>query len=371
MTEESSARNRIKEAYLAFLRDKPYNKIKVSELIKAAEISRSSFYRNFEDVYELYNAVCEDIITDVLLDVQEDFNQRDMRLFVEAVSEKVLRHAEKIKLVAGKNGNKLFVFRLRNSFYESLRRHIAGAGKWDDTHRYFVTFSADYLSIVLSDAIRDGAIEYNTYRDLDFSYDYALDPVENICEALRVLNGGSKDVQMAFFLSVVRLFSTGDSRKRPITELLSYSGFSRGEFYKFYSHKQDYFNKLGNALKVVTIKSILPLFEKNDPHAFAIVLDSWDRYCTELERNALVKGMRSAYLLELWTDVFLHLHKAYMELLEEKNGGPLDESMKNTMSFFVCSLGCCFLYYMITADRETYFRNLEALYDFKKRMTGE
>lgn len=371
MTEESSARNRIKDAYLAFMRDKPYNKIKVSDIINAAGISRSTFYRNFEDVYALYNAVCEDIITDVLLDVQEDFHRRDMRLFVEAISEKVLRHADKIQLVAGKNGNKIFVFRLRNSFYESLRRHIMSAEKWDDTHRYFVHFSADYLSIVLCDAIRDNAIEYNTFRELDFSYDFDLDPVDNICEALRVLNGGSKDVQTAFFLSVVRFFSAGDSRKRPITELLSYSGFSRTEFYKFYSHKQDYFNKIGNALYVVTIKSLLPLFEKNDPHAFEIVLDSWDKYYTEIERNALIKGMRSGYLLELWTDVFLHLYAAYMELLEEKNGGTLDESTRKTMSFFICSAGCCFLYYMITEDREMYFRNIEALYDFKKRMTGQ
>ena len=97
-------------------------------------ISRSSFYRNFEDIFELYNSVCEDIITDVLLDIQEDFVQRDMRLFVEAISEKVLHHSEKIRLVAGKNGNKLFVFRLRNSVYETLRRHIMSAGKRDDTH---------------------------------------------------------------------------------------------------------------------------------------------------------------------------------------------------------------------------------------------
>ena len=78
MTEVNSARSRIKEAYLASLRDKPYNKIKVSDIIRIAGISRNSFYRNFEDIFELYNAVCEDIITDVLLDVQADFGQRDM-----------------------------------------------------------------------------------------------------------------------------------------------------------------------------------------------------------------------------------------------------------------------------------------------------
>ena len=56
----ASTKERIIEAFLTVLRNKPFSSIKVKDIIDAAEVSHMTFYRCFSDIYNLVECICYD-----------------------------------------------------------------------------------------------------------------------------------------------------------------------------------------------------------------------------------------------------------------------------------------------------------------------
>ena len=367
MYKEDSASVRIKRAYRDYLRVKQYNKIKVSDIIKAADVNRSSFYRHFDDVYSLYTEVCDDLINVILLEMPVASDTADLRRVAEDALRRALTFVEEIKLLAGRNGNIQFLYKLRNAYFEALKTNAVKNGLWNEDIRYMVSFSSDYLTLSLNRIIMEGEISFPDLSAIDYVYDFAADPVDNVSEALRMLNGGRRDTQAAFLVSLIRRFSTGDQRAKPVTELFSSTGFSRAEFYKLYSHKSDYFSKLENALYLIVVKGVVPMLEADDPMVLTAALDNWDKYYREIERNAVINGMKDGYLLEFGIRIILCLYEEYKKGVEKRLGQKLTDERRNALGFFVASAACCFVYYIATMDREQYFRRINALYEIKRQ----
>lgn len=367
MYKEDNASVRIKRAYRDYLRVKAYNKIKVSDIIKAADVNRSSFYRHFDDAYSLYTEVCDELINVILLEMPVACDTSDLRRVAENALQRALTFEEEIKLLAGRHGSKQFLYKLRNAYFEALKTNAVKNGLWNEDIRYMVSFSADYLTLSLSRILIEEEIPLMDFSAIDYVYDFAADPVDNVSEALRVLNGGRRDTQAAFLVSLIRRFSTGDQRAKPVTELFSSTGFSRAEFYKLYSHKSDYFSKLENALYLIVVKGVVPLLEADDPMLLTAALDNWDKYYKEIERNAVINGMKDGYLLEFGIRVLIYLYEEYKKSAEKRLGEEITGERRNALDFFVASAACCFVYYIATMDREQYFRRINALFELKRQ----
>ena len=56
---------RIKKAFLQLLETKELPRITVSELCQLAQINRSTFYANYQDVYDLADGICADLQREV------------------------------------------------------------------------------------------------------------------------------------------------------------------------------------------------------------------------------------------------------------------------------------------------------------------
>ena len=56
-----TARDRILRAFFELLKNKPYQKITVSSLISSAQVNRSTFYRNFENVEDLMECATDEV----------------------------------------------------------------------------------------------------------------------------------------------------------------------------------------------------------------------------------------------------------------------------------------------------------------------
>lgn len=363
----NSAENKIKKAYYACLRTKPYNKITVSEIIKAAGVNRSTFYRYYTDIFSLYKAVSGDLITSVLFNMPAAVNGADMRACAEETIKKALIFKDELTLLAGKNGNIKFLYELRNAYFEALKTNAVKNGLWNKENSYFTCFAADYLVFTLAYLINDEKYKLMDFSDIDFLYDYNADPVYNLSEALRILNGGSRDVNSAFILSLIRRFSVGDSRARPISEIFSYSGFSRTEFYKLFSHKADCFQKIEKALLLIIVKGVIPFLEIDTPDKLSLVLNNWDKYYKEIERNAVIIGLNDGYLLEIGLKTIIYLYTEYKTAFEKRIKVKLTAEMENELAFFVCSAVCGFAYYIATMDKAEYFRRMNSLFDVKNR----
>lgn len=368
MATELSARERIINAYLVFLKEKDYNRIKVSELISAANVNRSTFYRNFEDVYSLYSAICNDLKEEMEKEIHAIFDPSDMRKSAIRSVAKVLEHSDKIALLAGRKGNRKFLYDIRNTCFNALKKDTEEAGLWNEDRHYIIGFSADFVVLKLAYIILDDDNEFNDFEDIDYTYDLDADPIDNVVRALNILYGGNHDMHTALFLSALRKFSLGDSRHKTITELFGYSGFSRTEFYKVFKNKEDYFVKFDNLIYLIVIKEILPRLMGDDPNVFIPILDHWEKYYKEIERSAIINGLEDGYMLHLGIKTLWYLHRAYSHKIEKDRGRVLDEREQDELAFFVCSAVCCFVYYIATMDREQYFRQINALYLIKRQM---
>lgn len=99
--EEQLQRHRIADAYLSLLKEKEANKISVTELAKAAGVSRMAFYRKFEDVESVVDFYLGGIMHwEVAYNPEtgEDYDIYDVRFgirFFEAMK----RHREEILLL--------------------------------------------------------------------------------------------------------------------------------------------------------------------------------------------------------------------------------------------------------------------------------
>lgn len=63
MAKQNLTKSKIAEALLNMLSEKNIDDITVNELIELAGVSRSSFYRNFRDIYDVYDSMLEDFAT--------------------------------------------------------------------------------------------------------------------------------------------------------------------------------------------------------------------------------------------------------------------------------------------------------------------
>ena len=57
MENNLSARDRLEKAYFELLEEKHFSLITVSELIRKAQVSRTTFYRHYVDIFDMYEKV--------------------------------------------------------------------------------------------------------------------------------------------------------------------------------------------------------------------------------------------------------------------------------------------------------------------------
>lgn len=72
----------ISQVFLRLLDEKPINKITIKEICDCAEINRGTFYRHYEDVYDLLNKIEEEIVVDFQRRLVE-ISEKDIQTGVE------------------------------------------------------------------------------------------------------------------------------------------------------------------------------------------------------------------------------------------------------------------------------------------------
>ncbi len=91
----------IKESFLELRRKKPIEKITVTELTKAANINKATFYLHYSDIYALSDEIENAIIDEILLidlKVQDKFFEAP-QLYANEIFKAIVAHREQIDLV--------------------------------------------------------------------------------------------------------------------------------------------------------------------------------------------------------------------------------------------------------------------------------
>lgn len=80
-----SAKREIMDAFMKLMAEKVYMEITVTDIIKKAGVARASFYRNFNSINDVIDAIVEELFDDLLeniLPTLSGTNERKMREFL-------------------------------------------------------------------------------------------------------------------------------------------------------------------------------------------------------------------------------------------------------------------------------------------------
>ena len=96
------SRERIEKAFIELMQEREINEVSVTEICKLAQINRTTFYSNYEDVYALASAVLQTLVSEVdnlyYEEVSKGFNSNDFGKLLRHIYENQLYYKTCFKL---------------------------------------------------------------------------------------------------------------------------------------------------------------------------------------------------------------------------------------------------------------------------------
>lgn len=103
-----SAQDKLERVYFELLEEKHYSKITISELVEKAGVSRMTFYRNYEDIFDMHQKVCRHIISGLVEDLADIFmiKEENMESYLEDYCVKLNSQRKYLSLLCGDNADR-------------------------------------------------------------------------------------------------------------------------------------------------------------------------------------------------------------------------------------------------------------------------
>lgn len=254
-----SAEARIIDAFYTLLREKPYAAIKVTEIIRLADVNRSTFYKNYTSVPDLFQKQQQSLCNVLRTLPLEKANDADaLRAFTHELLRRFLaQYQEKMTLLGGDHGDVRTFWQLGDAIRARLDAEADKSGVSDPAVRRNIESAPGFFSSLLCyhvyrDALRQLWLTYpTTAYDTDKSF------FENVAVQLQLQRGGSVQFHYDLLLSYVKHFNQLVPRIT-VTQLLQTAGIGRTEFYQYYQNLGDF-----HKLYISTIRNCATLYITN------------------------------------------------------------------------------------------------------------
>lgn len=158
-------RRMLQEALVGLLRSKPLAKIRIKEIVEAADVSRPTFYHHFATKEELLFSLVDDLFDQIRADVHEHHDpdhKKHIRHAMVASFEHWLSHGEKLRWVFQVENRDLLISALVPQV-EGLRlqlaEHFTPAELANPYENYVTEFMAGGLYMLLKRWIDEGMRE--------------------------------------------------------------------------------------------------------------------------------------------------------------------------------------------------------------------
>ncbi len=107
---KNGAKIKLIQAFFHLLENHHYTKISVADLINEAGCSRTTFYRHYTDVIDMYDKICEQMLREFLKELAISFvgDRASLSELFDVFCEKLESQKYYILLLCGKNGGRRF-----------------------------------------------------------------------------------------------------------------------------------------------------------------------------------------------------------------------------------------------------------------------
>ena len=236
------AKERLFDALYTLLKEKSYREIKVTELIVPAQINRTTFYKNFSSVSDLFEKaqarLCDALRT---LELSRPKNREELRCFSKEMIDQFLDgNKEDVFLLGGDNGNVLTFWKLGDVFAARMKAEAEALGlEKDPGVRKNLVVASGFLSSMLCYLTCYDKLSVIWRNPLQGPYDVKRSFFENAAVELQKKRGGSAAFHYDLILAYVHHYDEFIP-KITVTQLLETAGIHRTEFYLYYRNLEDF-----------------------------------------------------------------------------------------------------------------------------------
>lgn len=115
------ATDRMERAFFELLETQHYSKISVTQLIRKAGVSRTTFYRKYDDIFDMYKKVCDHLLEELLDIAVPLFTESDLtdaRMILDDFYNHLNQQQKYIQLLCSYNGDRYFFIRILEIGFE-------------------------------------------------------------------------------------------------------------------------------------------------------------------------------------------------------------------------------------------------------------
>ena len=258
-TVAGSAEERIIEAFYTLLREKPYSAIKVTEIIRLADVNRSTFYKKYTSVPDLFQALQRET-ADALMSVPADppHTPQELESFAQMIFTRFWNaHSEEVALLGGDHGDVRTLWYIGEKIQQRLTQVADAGGITDEKVRKNIQAAPGFAASTLCYRIYQTKLRAIWDSAPDVTYDETKSFFENVAEQLQKRRGGTLQFHYDLLLSYVKFFDRFQPRVT-VTQLLQTAGIGRTEFYQYYKNIEDfhrlYYSMIRNCATLYVVK---------------------------------------------------------------------------------------------------------------------
>lgn len=258
-----NARDRIIKSFFALLKEKPYQKITVSAIIAGAQVNRSTFYRNFENVEDLMECATDEVTKVIAVPPVSPVTDRaSLEAYGQHLMDLAAEHREWAALLCSENGKPTNGYRIANAVRERLEEERKAAGVDDPD----VVNCINLASPTLSFYFKAGNVPLEgdpSVPQPEIEFDPQCSMLQNVGRLLARRRGGTEFFHYDLLCAYVLLDSKDRQGYRDISvsQLLATAGSARTEFYKYYKNIEDFFEAFEDACVHCALYWIIKLWD--------------------------------------------------------------------------------------------------------------
>ena len=370
--EEKNARARIIESYNELLRKYKYNKISVTKIVEKANVNKSTFYRNFADVYDLYDAVCletaDSIIDYAVRTMNVDWEDVDVQGFIELFNNVLQATSDKMYLLSGVNGSLRFVTILRERIIKFANKNVLPA-----VERLFGDSSI--IGVLVDAAMLYGflSIDPNMYSDYKFKgflgkIDLKKHIFDTFAADVDLLSDNSGDFDYKLVKATYSIWCNKKTSMFNVNELMRQAGISRTEFYTHYKNLLEFYGTIEKAAARTLTRYTLSLTFNDETVIGQRFYDKNEHFDKHFE---LVKNIPHLTLFAFIFKTVSAGRNIYLDFIRRAMGDEVVEKNLPVLLFYYSAMFIIGWQFLVTGDFERFDSHLRAYYRFAENYCDE
>lgn len=370
---KKSARYRMSQALIEEMKHTNYKKIKVSDIIRQADVNRSTFYRNYDDIFDMYKQTCNEYIDYIIEPVKlvkhiDPENREGIFNYIKEYKEYVEKCIPSLKILISDNGDYSVIFEFADALKEETEKignEILGETKAD--LRVFCDGIAYYFTLlIMRNCITPASLE--RFEGYDFNFDLNKSFVDNGVDLIAsIFKDYNQTTVKKLILYIFKCWKNKEfypykiSEIVKVSDLMNHMGMSRTIFYKAFENMVDLVRFFYSAFAYVFSNYMFILLSSNRDEVNTLLRNK-DKEKSFFKENVLLDVMNTPAFLNFITSTV----DKTIELLNLKITSKIGEINKRQsfcIDFYVTSIITMFFEYLLDFDTEKFVKKFNMYFD--------